>query len=83
MPVPALPGRPAMFVFHGLRHTCASHCMANELGMNTLLIIAKQLGHKTIETTRKYVHSKPETEAAFAEQMSVGASLVKPIGVGH
>ena len=69
------------FVFHGLRHTCASR-MANELGMNTLLI-KEQLGHKSITTTEKYVHSKPETKAAFAQQMSVGASLVKPIGVGH
>ena len=69
------------FVFHCLRHTCASR-MANELQLNTLLI-AEQLGHKSIATTEKYVHSKPETKAAFAAQMAVGTALVQPIGVGH
>ena len=62
------------FVFHALRHTCASR-MANDLKMNTL-IIAQQLGHRNIQTTNKYVHSKPEHMAKFAEKMSLGGSEI-------
>lgn len=47
------------FVFHVLRHTAATN-MANDLGVNTLLI-AQILGHRTLKTTEKYVHSKPQT----------------------
>lgn len=62
------------FVFHTLRHTCASR-MANELSMNTL-IIAEQLGHKSVDTTQKYVHSKPEQKAKFAAQMTIGKAAM-------
>lgn len=63
------------FVFHCLRHTCASR-MANDLQMNSILI-AKQLGHKTLTTTDKYVHVKPEASAAFTKKMSVGSLALK------
>jgi len=46
------------FVFHVLRHTAAS-TMANELGVNTLLI-GQILGHRNVATTAKYVHAKPK-----------------------
>lgn len=63
------------FVFHCLRHTCASR-MANDLQINSLLI-AKQLGHKTLTTTDKYVHAKPEASKAFTDAMSVGVNTLE------
>lgn len=62
------------FVFHCLRHTCASH-MANNLQMNTL-IIGAQLGHQSPMTTKKYVHVKPEEMAKFTDQMNIGRAAV-------
>ena len=62
------------FVFHCLRHTCASR-MANDLSINTI-IIAEQLGHKSTDTTKKYVHSKPEHRAKFAGAMNMGGGLL-------
>ncbi len=62
------------FVFHTLRHTCASR-MANELSINTFLI-AEQPGHKSVDTTQKYVHSKPEQKAKFAAQMTIGKAAM-------
>ena len=62
------------FVFHCLRHTCASR-MANGLSINTI-IIAEQLGHKSTDTTKKYVHSKPEHRAKFAGAMNMGGGLL-------
>lgn len=47
------------FVFHVLRHTAAS-TMANELGVNSLLI-GQILGHRNVATTAKYVHAKPKS----------------------
>ena len=46
------------FVFHVLRHTAAT-TMANDLGVNTILI-AQILGHRNTSTTAKYVHAKPK-----------------------
>lgn len=46
------------FVFHVLRHTAAS-TMANDLGVNTILI-GQILGHRNVATTAKYVHAKPK-----------------------
>lgn len=62
------------FVFHCLRHTCASR-MANELKMNTV-IIAKQLGHKSTNITMRYVHEKPDAMASFAVDMNVGSGAM-------
>jgi integrase len=55
------------FVFHALRHTAASS-MANELGVNTILI-AKLLGHKDLKTTQKYVHAKASELQSVAKAM--------------
>jgi len=62
------------FVFHCLRHTCASH-MANDLQMNTL-IIGAQLGHLSANTTKKYVHVKPDELAKFTQQMTIGQAAL-------
>ena len=62
------------FVFHSLRHTCASR-MANELQMNTL-IIQQQLGHQSSATTKKYVHTKPDEMAKFTDRMTLGSSIM-------
>ncbi len=55
------------FVFHVLRHTAAS-TMANELGVNTLLI-GQMLGHRNVATTAKYVHAKPKTLQDIARKL--------------
>jgi len=59
------------FVFHVLRHTCASK-LANQFQVNTL-VIADMLGHRSIKTTQKYVHVNSETKKSVAELMSKGA----------
>ena len=46
------------FVFHATRHTAAFK-MANELGINTM-VIAQALGHSSLQTTQKYVKAKPK-----------------------
>lgn len=55
------------FTFHATRHTAASY-MANELGVNTI-VIAEALGHNTLETTQKYVKAKPDHLLDIGAQM--------------
>jgi len=55
------------FVFHSLRHTCATN-LANDLNVNTILI-GKILGHRSESTTKKYVHEKPEALADIASAL--------------
>jgi len=55
------------FVFHATRHTAASK-MANELGINTI-VIAQALGHTSLQTTEKYVKAKPEHLLDIGAQM--------------
>ena len=55
------------FVFHILRHTAATK-MANELKLPTVTV-AQQLGHRSLQTTAKYVHQTPETRAEIAKLM--------------
>ena len=55
------------FVFHATRHTAASK-MANELGINTI-VIAQALGHRSLQTTEKYVKAKPEHLLDIGAQM--------------
>ena len=57
------------FVFHVFRHSAAS-TMANELGLNTA-VIGEMLGHRSAETTKKYIHAKKGTIASIADQMAV------------
>ena len=56
------------FVFHVLRHTCAT-TMANDHQVNSHLI-GTMLGHRSVETTRKYIHAKPESLMAIAKKLS-------------
>ncbi len=55
------------FTFHATRHTAASH-MANELGVNTI-VIAEILGHSSLETTQKYV------KANKSHLLDIGAQM--------
>jgi len=55
------------FVFHVLRHTAATK-MANELKLPTITV-AQQLGHRSLQTTAKYVHQTPETRVEIAKLM--------------
>ena len=55
------------FVFHILRHTAATK-MANELKLPTITV-AQQLGHRSLQTTAKYVHQTPETQEEIARIM--------------
>ena len=56
------------FVFHVLRHTCAT-TMANDFQVNSHLI-GQMLGHRSEATTRKYVHAKPENLLSIAQKLS-------------
>ena len=55
------------FVFHILRHTAATR-MANNLKLPTVTV-AQQLGHRSLQTTAKYVHETPENQLAIARLM--------------
>jgi len=47
-----------MFVFHVFRHTCATNLSSN---LNVpIATISEVLGHKSIATTMKYAHAKPD-----------------------
>ena len=61
------------FVFHVLRHTCAT-TMANDLGVNSHLI-GQMLGHRSEQTTRKYIHAKPENLLAIANKLSARGNV--------
>jgi len=56
------------FVFHVLRHTCASK-LANDFQVNTL-VIADMLGHRSIKTTQKYVHVNQNTKQSVAKLLA-------------
>ena len=55
------------FVFHVCRHTAATK-MANALGFDTTLI-GKTLGHRSSETTKKYIKLTDDSSVAIAEAM--------------
>lgn len=55
------------YVFHVTRHNAASR-MANELEVPTV-IIADFLGHASLATTQRYVHSKPTTMLDISARM--------------
>ena len=57
------------FNFHVTRHTCASE-MANEAKEN-MKVIAEYLGHRSLNTTTKYVHASLNAKkAAFKRRMN-------------
>lgn len=55
------------FVFHVSRHTCATR-LAMEFNVEPLTI-GKILGHRSIETTKKYVHTQPERVKAVMQKL--------------
>ena len=55
------------YVFHTLRHTAATN-MANDLKANTE-VIGQMLGHRSLQTTRKYIKAKPEALQMLAAQL--------------
>ena len=55
------------YKFHTTRHTCAT-TLANSGAYNTDLI-GKYLGHRDLNTTRKYIKTAPETLRSMAELM--------------
>ena len=55
------------YTFHTTRHTCAT-TLANSGSYNTD-IIGKFLGHRDLNTTRKYIKTAPETLRSMAELM--------------
>ena len=55
------------YTFHTTRHTCAT-TLANSGAYNTDLI-GKYLGHRDLNTTRKYIKTEPETLRSMAELM--------------
>lgn len=60
--------RDPQFLFHVFRHSAAS-TMANELNLN-VVIVGQWLGHRSMETTKKYIHAKKETLGSVAQQMA-------------
>ncbi len=55
-------------VFHSLRHTYASHLAKQGYSEMTL---AKLLGHRSTEMTRRYAHLMPGTQQAAAEELEM------------
>ena len=58
-------GMPRTYVFHSLRHTHATWCLANGVDLKTL---ADRLGHSNEATTLKlYAHLLPGRDQAAAQ----------------
>jgi len=55
------------FVFHVLRHTCATR-LAMEHNVDSITL-GKILGHRSIATTQKYVHTKPDALSAIMRKL--------------
>ncbi len=55
------------FVFHDLRHSCASYLA---MGGASLLEIAEVLGHKTLEMVKRYSHLAESHTAGVVEKMN-------------
>jgi len=58
------------FVFHTLRHTAATN-LANDFQVNSI-ILGHLLGHRSVQTTKKYVHVKPAELQRIARKMQQG-----------
>ena len=55
------------FVFHAIRHTVATK-LATEQNINAV-VLQKIMGHKSLETTSRYVHLKQEQQHDYVTQM--------------
>ena len=60
------------FTFHVTRHTCASE-LANEDNQN-LKLIAEYLGHRSLNTTTKYVHASHGAKKKLLQKRMRGAA---------
>ena len=60
------------FTFHVTRHTCASE-LANEDNQN-LKLIAEYLGHRSLNTTSKYVHASYGAKKKLLQKRMRGAA---------
>ena len=60
------------FVFHVFRHTCATN-MASNLAMSKE-DIGTQLGHRSPQTTEKYIHKKDARKLAIAQKLQGGVA---------
>lgn len=62
------------FVFHACRHTCATRMVDADVN---IFVIQEWMGHKVIETTRRYAHVKPQNLndalRKVGERMSIAA----------
>jgi integrase len=58
------------FVFHTLRHTAATN-LANDFQVNSI-VLGHLLGHRSVQTTKKYVHVKPTELQRIVKQMQQG-----------
>ena len=56
-----------LYKFHTLRHTTATR-LANDFDRSTA-VIALLLGHRCLETTKKYIHAKPEALRSLVDQL--------------
>ena len=54
------------FRFHDLRHTCASYLAMHGVGIAT---IAEILGHKTLQTTKRYSHLSDQHKQSVVERV--------------
>ncbi|WP_413693956.1 site-specific integrase [Psychromonas sp. KJ10-2] len=55
--------------FHDLRHTCGSWLAMNDVPLKA---IAEILGHKTIQTTQRYVHHSTSHKASHLNRVFGG-----------
>ena len=55
------------FVFHAIRHTAATK-LATEQNLNTL-VIQEFMGHKSLQTTSRYVHLNQDKQHGYVSQL--------------
>ena len=67
------------FVFHSMRHTCASN-LVNKLMVPTVKV-AKILGHRRLETTMKYVHEGTENSSIDIMEQLASVNVISMRGV--
>ncbi|GHD82481.1 hypothetical protein GCM10011419_29940 [Vogesella fluminis] len=68
----ALAGLPSEASVHWLRHTCAMRLLRASQAKDPLAVVQRQLGHRSVESTRVYAHAtREELETALADAFPV------------